>query len=283
MNKGFFKEIGILSVILLATAGLSVGVYFGYQALQNGDGKVPISLELKLKDMVRQQVVLDSSLNENAAVMNAMNVIRDRLVTNLVDNPYDIEILVVDSPELNAFTLPGGLIVVYTGLIRATDSPEELASVVAHELGHVVKQDSMKMITREFGLSVLLSLSGGGDSARIVRQILRDGINNQFTQKQESAADDFALDLLKRSKINPGYFADVLSKLKQKTGINKEILRYISTHPLIEERIEKARDKAKEFKGKTKKIDLNWEKVRSRLGSVFHETRGNDYDEEESD
>jgi beta-barrel assembly-enhancing protease len=271
--KGYFKEILLLSVIVVATAAVSAGIYFGYNSMNNEQARMSVPLELKLRDMVRRQVVLDSNINGNATIKTAMKVIRDRLVANLKDNPYEIEILVVDSPELNAFTLPGGLIVVYTGLIRAADSPEELASVIAHEMGHVMRQDSMRMITREFGMSVLLALSGGGDSARIVRQILRDGINNQFTQKQESDADDFAIGLLERSRINPGFFADILTKLKMDTGIKKELLRYVSTHPLIEDRIKKAREKASHFKGKTKKIALNWQKVRSRLGSVFSDER----------
>ncbi|MDX7324874.1 M48 family metalloprotease, partial [Providencia rettgeri] len=76
------------------------------------------------------------------------------LATRIDPDDPRLEVDVVKLPMVNAVTLPGGRIVVFDGLIRAAKSPDEVAGVVAHEIGHVRHRDVMEGLLRQFGLSV---------------------------------------------------------------------------------------------------------------------------------
>ncbi len=118
-----------------------------------------------------------------------------------------VELSVLDSGMVNAFTLPGGKILVMRGLIAAAEDGAELAGVIAHELGHVAHRDSTTMLIRGLGLSLLLHAIGLGETGT-----LTEGAASLLTlahgRAAETAADDAALSVLTAS----GLRADGLSR-----------------------------------------------------------------------
>ncbi len=164
MRQGLYiiRDIAILIAALLVLFLLSVGVVrlLGTKE-QEKPGSVPavaLSLELTLKSLIRESIKNEQRIAEAPLVNQSIAAISKRLLGAGDPLPYDLEILVLDSPVVNALAFPGGLIVVYSGLIERLESPEEMAAVLAHELGHVVHRDAMKNLIRQIGLSTLLSL-----------------------------------------------------------------------------------------------------------------------------
>lgn len=102
---------------------------------------------------------------EDGRVDSAVKVLGNRLKEGLEQTEYHYDFVVFDSEMINAFTVPGGNILISTGLIGFCDSPEELASVMAHEMGHVEERHLISCLNKEQGIEILTS----GDPCVIVR------------------------------------------------------------------------------------------------------------------
>ena len=167
----------------------------------------------------------------------------DRIMTKLAtaagtDAPFDVR--VVDWAVLNAFALPGRRIVLTRSLLEAVGSSEELAGVVAHEMGHGLELHPEASVVRVLGLSAGLKilLSGGGDTIANVGLLLAQ---LRYTRDAERSADAQAVAILRQAKISAQALGTFFRKLERLDGERKsgvlgaEILR---THPSIAERVD---------------------------------------------
>ncbi len=283
MNNTPFKEILLLLIIVLGSVLLAVGAAW---LISGGSGgrqeqtdrstldAVSITMENNLRDLIKTQLDTEEKYVTNPVVTDAMAQIKDRLLPLVKSNPFRVEILVVDSPTVNAVTFPGGLMVIFSGLIKYTDSAEELASIIAHELGHVVHRDSMNLLMRNFTLSFLLNLVGGGRSPQLADEIIRDLINSSYSREQEQSADSFAMELLTKAGINPLHMAHMFEKFEKMSGSQSGMLKYLSTHPSLDSRRKRALESAAEFvktQAEEKKFTIDWNKVKKALPSVLDE------------
>jgi predicted Zn-dependent protease len=267
----------LLLIVLtaLASYGIVALVHKPLKKAAKGIDSVPVSWEIGLKDRLKKYIENDSRTLDDETVLAAVDSIKSRLLAHEKDTTYRVEILVIESETVNAVTFPGGLIVVFTPLIRLTDSPEELAAVIAHELGHVVHRDPLKQMAKELGVSTVLSMINGGKAAPMIETMVKDFLDVQYTREQEQAADDYSFRLLGESRISPGYFADFMEKLAPDT-LNEEKggpkFEYFSTHPDVHARISAAKTAAKQFdaeKKTTQRFRVDWKNVKRCLPSVF--------------
>lgn len=160
-----------------------------------------------------------------------------------VDHRYHF--LFRDSVKLgaNAFALPDGTIVVTDDLVHMMNEHQDaLFSIILHEIGHVEQEHSMRFIAETMATSVLVNFMFG-DVSGIVDFFVGASatmLNNQFSQKHEWEADNFAIDTLKQNNLNPESFATAMElflKEHNETGLDK----LLSSHPLLKERAENAR------------------------------------------
>jgi len=268
-------------LLFLLLIAVSIGASYGIVALMHkplkkasrGIDGVPVSWETGLKDRVKKYIANDSRTVDDETVVAAVDSIRNRLLANETDTTYRVEIMVVESETVNAVTFPGGLIVVFTPLIRLTDSPEELAAVIAHELGHVVHRDPLKQMAKEIGVSTVLSMINGGKAAPMIETLVKDFLDVQYTREQEQAADEYAFRLLAKSRISPRYFAVFMEKLAPDSAVaekDRAKFEYFSTHPDVRARIDGAKIAAKEFDAKSElRFRIDWKDVKRSLPSVF--------------
>lgn len=249
--RGFLKDFLIVIAFLAVVGGLSFVIM---KAVDKDGVSKDISwenpnIELKLKEIFKEQIQNTQPLIENehskTFISNTLTRLTNSLETNL---KYEVDILIAESDTVNAFAFPGGMIVINSGLIKVTEEPEEVAAVIAHEIGHISAGDSMEALKRRVGISIIAALSGT-QQTEMIRRIIGDLLDTQFTRMQEERADNFALNLLERSKISPGAFAQFLSHLQEASGKEEThaALKYLSTHPLVSERIEKAQKRAEEL------------------------------------
>ena len=164
---------------------------------------------------------------------------------------------------------PGGLIVFYAPLIRLTETPEELAAIMAHEMGHVVHRDPLRKLIRQIGLSATLAIVGG-ESTAILEDLVRDLLDLKYSRDQEREADDFALQILAASGIDPAHFASIMQKLSSGTTRGGDrVFKYLSTHPHLDERLTKARQASQRFAADAEPFAIDWPQVKRLLPSVF--------------
>ena len=225
---------------------------------------------MKNSGLIKQFIAADASLVENDELNGVIADLARRLRDHIkADHPYEIEIMVVDSRMVNAMALPGGLIILYVPLIRLTETPEELAAVMAHELGHVIHRDPLRKMIRQMGIAATLALLRG-DSSTLLENTIRNLLDLKYTRDQESAADDFALETLVAAGIDPIHFAAIMEKLDPGKGGGKNTLfEYLSTHPHRGERVEKARRASAQFASAGDDSTIDWPRVKKLLPSVF--------------
>jgi len=154
---------------------------------------------------------------------------------------YPIHIHVDRSPEVNAFALPGGQIIVNQGLIDKVKTPDELAGVLAHELGHVEKRHTFQQLARTGVLYILVSALIG-DVSGIVAVVVDNGqaiFGLTYNRRMEEEADAYAVQQMLAQGLDPkgiAQFFKVLEQEEKEHGYDAvpDILR---THPATPERI----------------------------------------------
>jgi beta-barrel assembly-enhancing protease len=231
----------------------------------NEDSSLSERAEGKMREILLREMSLES--NQEPAVKEGIRKIADRIKPAIGELKFPLEIQVIDSATVNAACLPGNIILLYTGLIRRMESPEELAAIVAHEASHAMHRDSMQALKRELGLTALFTLSGGRGDA-LTGKILRRLISTGFSRQQEQAADDEATRILGDSDIDPKALADGLGRLSQGQGDDSTALQYLSTHPGLAERMVTAEKASLDWKGKARPIDVDWKKFRAQFRMI---------------
>jgi predicted Zn-dependent protease len=174
----------------------------------------------------------------------ALNRMRDRIVGDHA-LPYDLTITVLDDDLVNAFALPGGHIVFFRGLIDAANDPDEVAAVFAHELGHVVARDPVRIALRSAGsigvLGLLFGDFAGGAAVLFLTERL---IQASYTREAEGAADAFAHGTLIDARVRPDALATFFETLVEEHGESAGIVRHFLSHPDLGDRIAAARSAA---------------------------------------
>jgi len=161
----------------------------------------------------------------------------DRLAGQLAGRGAPIEVRVANIEMVNAVALPGDKIVIFRGLLSDAKSPDEVAGVLGHEIGHVRNRDVMAALLRQMGLSVLL---GGfnGDVGGTFNALLAA----TYSREAESRADGYAIGALARARVSPAATAGFFKRLARdeaKLGPARAALGYMSSHPLSASREQK--------------------------------------------
>lgn len=134
---------------------------------------------------------------------------------------------VANIPLVNAIALPGGRIILFDGLIDQAKSPDEIAGIIGHELGHVRNRDTMTALVRQLGLSFLLG-GIGGDTAGYVNTALA----LSYGRDAEGAADAHAIASLNAANISPADTADFFGRSSGKGAEGVEdAMTWFSSHP----------------------------------------------------
>lgn len=164
-------------------------------------------------------------------------------VSDRKDLPYYFKVL--KGKDINAFTTPGAYVYVFKGLVDKTESDSELASVIAHEIGHVAARHAAKKMEVEMGYDLVMSLAFSKHPQPELERYINIGFNIialGYSREDELFADKLAIRYLIRSGYNPYGMVSFMEKLekieKEEGGVPIYIL---SSHPYMSQRIEEAR------------------------------------------
>lgn len=242
--RGGFNPRRAGKVALWITGGLAILSLAAYLVLQFAPQKLAFLLPDAWRDKIGAQI--EASLTGGAKPCETANggAALSAMAARLADgNPGipPVSVKVYNIPVMNAFAMPGGRIIVTGELIKKAEAPEEVAGVLAHELGHVVHRHSEAQIVRATGLRLLIAIATGGSSDTIsslagLATILR------YTRQAEAEADAFALKALENAAIDPlglKHFLELVLKDEGKawTGAFGKIEGVLATHPGTAERI----------------------------------------------
>lgn len=173
----------------------------------------------------------------------ALRRIKDRLTAQM-DPPVELTVHVLNHDMVNAFALPGGHVVFFRGLIDEADTPEEIAAVMAHEIGHVISRDPTRHALRSAGsIGVLGLIFGDFAGGAIVLFVTEHLIEAQYSQGAEAEADVFAHNLMLRADLSPAALAVMFERFRTLAGGDAEgFVGHFLSHPRLGDRIAAARD-----------------------------------------
>lgn len=159
----------------------------------------------------------------------------------LYRHEFDWEITLIDDDVLNAFACPGGKLYFYTGIIDYLDNGSQLAGVMAHEVAHADRRHSTHQLTKQYGLSLLLSILVG-DDASYIAQIAGDlatGLAGlAFSRNDEYEADEYSVRYLADGdELFPKGIAGFFEKINS-DGHTSSTFEFLSTHPNDDNRLE---------------------------------------------
>ncbi len=212
---------------------------------------VPYGLETRLGDAVDIQVrgMLDTGKKGAGFVCGtgeqekAGQAALVRMVEKLetaAQLPIPLRLQVVRHKQANAIALPGGYIYVFEGLIEKSQEPDEVAGVIAHEIGHVANRDGLRSILQAGGLAFLFGLVlgdfvGGGAVILASRTILRLAYSRQV----EAQADTYAVGLIQKVGGDPRALSTVLMRI---AGTKEPPVVILTNHPATKERARSIED-----------------------------------------
>lgn len=211
---------------------------------------VPMERESQLGEAVIGQLTwaLDRFGDQKGAFCTApdgvaaLEKMTNRLA-EVIDTDYAFRVRVYDHPMANAFAVPGGHIVLFRGLLKEATSPEEVAGVLAHEMGHVVHRDPTRLTLQSAGTVGILGLLVGDFSGGAAVLVLTERlVTASYTQEAEAEADRFALETLGDAGLPSAPLGDFFARFARREGDVPEFLSHLLSHPNLEKRADGARD-----------------------------------------
>ena len=227
-------------MLALAAAVLApaAGFWFGYDALvAYAVSKIPVRYESRLSALSGSA---EGPEVKDPVVNAAVSRVAARLLQTIPNSPYQFQVTVVADPRVNAFALPGGRIVVLSGLVAASESPDELAGVLAHEIQHVLRRHGLNGLIRKLGVQVifLIALSGRGAAADALKNVAPGLLNLRFSRAQEAEADRGGLELLLASNVPPTGMINFFRRQSKDESGTARALNFASDHPTSQHRLE---------------------------------------------
>jgi len=228
---------GALLLILFLVAFLTT-LYFVIipnMAEQIANHLLPKSFEEELGERFYEGFISNDDIDSNKTL--AVN----KYFKKLNYQPsYNIKITVIKKDEINAFALPGGRMVIFTGILEKLSTHEELAALIGHELTHIEMKHSTKSLCRSLSSYMLISVimgDVGGISALLIENanMLQ---NLGYSRTLEKQADEDGLQLMIENHIDPKGILLLLQKLNDNHPEQGKYLKYLQTHPMTQVRIE---------------------------------------------
>lgn len=205
-----------------------------------------------------------------------------RITSGGLNSNFPFTFLMVYDSAINAFALPGGIIVINTGLLILAEKESEVASVVAHEIAHVTQRHIARKFADAKTVSVISALTllgtilaaayGGGEAGQAAFITSQSALQERqlaYSRSFEKEADRVGMQLLVSANINPQGMPDFFERLNKETQLNRgKIPEFLSSHPLTQSRVIESQDRASQYKGQFTSNTIHFDYARARAIAI---------------
>ena len=226
-----------------------------------------------------QQVLKEYSVYANKPVQDYVNALGQRLAAQSHRTNLQWHFTVLDSPEINAFALPGGYVYVTRGIMAYLDNEADLAGVMGHEIGHVTARHGAQRATSQqhAGLGVFAAnvlgavlesqgVGGAGQLANQVSQTVAAGYIASYGRDQELQADGLGAEYLARNRYDPQNMVEVITVLKSQERYAADQAKaegkpaptgggWLASHPSNDQRLQQIKERAAQYGKSTQYVD----------------------------
>jgi beta-barrel assembly-enhancing protease len=200
--------------------------------------------EVQMGQEYAQQINAQLPIIQDPEVNRYINVLGDSISRLTSRKDLDWHFFIVDSKEVNAFAVPGGFVYVNRGLIERADKMDEVAGVLGHEIGHVLRRHTIKQMQKgqaaNVGITLACVLTGvcGNGAANAAIQVGGGALFARFSRGDEAEADQEGFDNVVRAGISPEGMVTMFQKLLEERKTRPAgVEAWFLTHPLEEDRI----------------------------------------------
>ena len=256
---------GVVGGVFLA---MVLGLWFGSDLLvELAVSRIPVEWEQKLGESAYRDFLTHQEVIKEGLAVTALGEMTQRLTEQIPNSPYKFDVTVVKSDLVNAFALPGGYVVVFTGLMKKAESGEEVAGVLSHELNHVLQRHGLERIVKNLGFLTVVAIVFGDQQGLvgIMKQLGVELFTLKFGREQETEADLTGLQLLQRAKIDPSGMIRFFERLSEK---DEGRMEWLSTHPMSTARAERLKAELASLPKRTPEpFTFDWKKIQEALGA----------------
>ena len=203
--------------------------------------------ERELGEKVLREVLRIWPAVQEPSVKSYVDRVGQRILRTIGPQPFKYEFYVLNTTEVNAFAVPGGKVFLNSGLILMVASEDELAAVIAHEMGHVVARHVAKQSEKGLKLNlatlgaILAGIALGPKAAGAVITTSAAAAQTamlKYSRENEEEADYLGLKFMEKAGYDPGAMLSVLKKIRLVTGpAESDPPAYLMTHPALEDRM----------------------------------------------
>ena len=227
------KKLILAPFALLAAAAVIYGALFELYRL------IPVSVDERLGKLIAPKIAEELKPYHNAKLQAVLERMKRRLVPK--DSLRQYTISMFDSPVANAFALPDGNIIILTGLIEASEAPDEVAGVLAHEILHVESRHGIRQLIRALGIGYLIHLTIGAgfeelETAETISELSSLLAFLKYSRQFERDADREGVRLLHGSRISCKGLLNLLNRLSG-MRTSHPALQWLDSHPSTADRI----------------------------------------------
>lgn len=215
------------------------------------------------KEMLRQ-LKANSAIIDDPIIGEYIQRLGSQIAANAASSTTRFTFFVVNAGSINAFAMPGGFIGVHAGLLLASKSENEVASVIAHEIAHVTQHhiargvEQANKMNLPMTAAVIAAILLGANDPQIANAAIAAAVGGSqqmqldFTRANEHEADRVGMQLLAASEYDPRGMADFFSRLQQESRYyDSGIPEFLRTHPVTTDRISEAQDRANNYPPRT--------------------------------
>lgn len=205
------------------------------ETLLYGTGK-----EIKIGDSVSRQLEAKHSISTQIDINEQAQRVFHRIVAVCDRKELVYIIKIIDEEELNALSLPGGYVYVYKGLLDKLENDDQLAGIIAHEIGHITAKHAMKRLQGSYGAiaAQILAVGTGDPKAVGATNLALASIISGYSRQDELEADRLAVKYTRKAGYDPNAMLDVLNLLKEEMLESpRRPVALFRTHPHLNERI----------------------------------------------
>jgi len=257
----------VMAASIISVTILGVALYYGIIAAAGWMvHSLPVSFDQELGKAAHRSMLEGEQLNTNATVHSAMDQILESLIPHLSLDGIEPEMVIVESETVNAYCLPGGYITVFTGLLTAAESADEVAGVLAHEMAHATKRHGLRQLVQSLSLAVAIqAMLGDVTGMAALGGGLEILIGQGYSRDLEAEADTEGLQMMQAAGWNPDGLATFFERLEV-SGEGVSVPVWFSSHPDPGGRAESIREQMKTvLPGDLLPPEIDWDLVRSAL------------------
>ncbi len=225
-HKSHGKVVAWLMTSLLVLGG---GIYFLPNLARLAAHALPTSVERQLGAPFGEGMIKHWDVCRDKEGERVLNLLVSRLSQGLPPEQRPEKVIVVDESMTNALALPGGSIVLFSGLIESADTADEVAGVLAHEMTHISERHTTSAMIRAVGVGALATLISS-DAGGVGSTATTLAMTMAYSRDDEAEADRGGVSLLSKAGIASAGFTDFFRKLPNEDMMSM-IPEWLSTHP----------------------------------------------------